>query len=209
MSDRESLSNNPTVDWNDLLQETRKGSNEARNDLFVRIAVTLRPILQCRLRGWSKEDQDDILQETLMTLAQKLPYLVSNPHYYACTILRHKIGDALRSRRSHIKLSLDDSPHPAAIALQSEIQMILAQNSSDYDIPAQVETEEYLELISRAVRRLSQFCQAFFLGILEHREIGEIWSDLHRSHADLNQGAFRKRIFDCRMKLKEILLEGN
>jgi DNA-directed RNA polymerase specialized sigma24 family protein len=207
MTDPGSWSEPSATDWNDLLHRTQHGDRQAQNNLFTRLAVTLRPILQCRLRGWSKQEQDDVLQETLMTFAQKLPGLGSNPHYYACGILRHKIGDALRARRAHTNLSLDDSQHPSAPALQSEIQMILTQNSSEDEVTVQVENDEYLELISRAVKRLSQFCQAFFLGLLEHREIAEIWSDLHRLHSDLKPGTFRKRIFDCRMKLKEILQE--
>ena len=61
-----------------------------------------------------------------------------------------------------------------------------------------------IERIIEAVKKLSAFCQTFFLSILEQRDREEIRELLG---ADSSQGAFRKRIFDCRLKLKALLQE--
>jgi RNA polymerase sigma factor (sigma-70 family) len=193
--------------WDDLLRAAQSGDAEAVNSLLSRLAVTLRTILQYRLRGWSREDREDLLQETLITFSQKLPGLKSNPHYYAAAILRNKIGDALRSRRGFRQVSLDaiSDRHPPE--LQKEIYNLLEAQTADPDVQKQMEFQENHTLIQNALKRLSIFCQTFFLGVLEQRSAEELWRLFLQAEPGLKRGAFRKRIFDCRMRLKEILLE--
>ena len=194
-------------DWNDLLRLARSGDRQGQGQFFTQLAVTLRPIVQCRLRGWPREDQEDILQEALITVAQKLDRVRSNPHKYAAAVLRNKIGDALRARSGRIRLSLDSAPDQGAGSIRQEIEQILGQTASGGDALTQVELSERLERVKSAIKRLSSFCQVFFLGIMEQREIGELWELFSASNPGLKRNAFRKRIFDCRMKLKSILQE--
>ena len=79
-------------DWNALLMGAKNGDSQKKNQLFSNLSVTLRPFLQYRLRGWSVEDREDILQETLITIDRKLEAVESNPHKYAIGVLRNKIG---------------------------------------------------------------------------------------------------------------------
>lgn len=194
-------------DWNDLLKLARAGDREGQRQFFTKLAVTLRPIVQCRLRGWPREDQEDVLQETLITVAQKLDTVRSNPHKYAAVVLRNKIGDALRARSGRIRLSLDSAPELGAGSIWQEVEQILSQTRGDEDALTQVELSERLERIKSAIKRLSSFCQAFFLGVMEQRKTGELWELFKASNPGLKRNAFRKRIFDCRMKLKSILQE--
>lgn len=194
-------------DWNDLLKLTKAGDREGQRQFFTQLAVTLRPIVQCRLRGWLREDQEDVLQETLITVAQKLDNVHSNPHKYAAAVLRNKVGDALRARSGRIRMSLDSAPDQGIGSIRQEVEQILGQTASGGDALTQVELSERIERVKSAIQRLSSFCQAFFLGVMEHREVGELWELFKEGNPGLKRNAFRKRIFDCRMKLKSILQE--
>jgi DNA-directed RNA polymerase specialized sigma24 family protein len=201
------LDSSGAKDWNDLLKLAKAGDREGQRQFFTHLAVTLGPIVQYRLRGWQHQDQEDILQETLITVAQKLDGVRSNPHKYAAAVLRNKIGDALRARSGRIRLSLDSAPEPGTGSIRQEIEQILSQTGGGKDALTQVELGERIEGIKSAIKRLSSFCQAFFIGVMEQRETGELWELFRASNPGLKRNAFRKRIFDCRMKLKSILQE--
>ncbi len=194
-------------EWNRLLIQAKSGDQQALHNLFVKLTVTLPVILQSRLRGWPTADLQDILQETLITFARKLGEIRDNPQLYAAGILRNKIGDALRVNRGHIRVPLDAWPESASPTLRNEVEQAMRQEGLFADALSELERKELLERLRQALKKLSLFCQTFFLGILEQREMEEVRKTLEASTPELKPGAFRKRIFDCRMKLKELLQE--
>ncbi|TKJ39942.1 hypothetical protein CEE37_09400 [candidate division LCP-89 bacterium B3_LCP] len=201
------MSNDNHNSWNDLLELSKIGDGEGQRQLFEKLAVTLRPILQCRLRGWAHEDQDDILQETLITVGQKLPQIESNPHKYSMIILRNKIGDALRARKRRIQVSIDSLTDPDSTSLKSAIEQALSQSSHEEEVLSGLDNRRQIDSIKEGIKRLSSFCQTFFLGILEDLDPQELWELFKSSEPGLQRNTYRKRIFDCRRKLKETLLE--
>ena len=83
-----------TVDWNGLLAKAKSGDQGSVDQLYKELNVRLQSVIQYRLWGWSKEDLDDIVQNTLMVFCEKLNQIESNPHYFALNIMRNKVGDA-------------------------------------------------------------------------------------------------------------------
>lgn len=171
---------------------------DAREALYRELSVRLRLILQYRLWGWSKQDREDIVQESLCTLERKLDQVNSNPHLFACKILHNKIGDALR-RRKVANVSLQTDP---VDDLGSPV--ILPDKDSD-GLLAEIDARYRIELVQNAIKDLSSFCREFFLGILEGRKVQELWRHFRRLEPDLQRSTFDKRIFDCRKRLKQLV----
>ncbi|HEX7344510.1 MAG TPA: sigma factor [bacterium] len=195
-------------DWEALLKRAQRDDVSAVTELLSNLAVTLRPIVQYRLRGWSRQDHDDILQETLITFARKLKQIESTPQHYAAGILRNKIGDALRSRERRSEISRSDEAAEASPVWRHEVEIALRQQNPEEDLLGQIDNDELIERIRRAVSKLSLFCQAFFVGILEGQNMADLWELFKAAEPNLERNAFRKRIFACRLKLKALLQEA-
>ena len=195
-------------DWEALLERAQRDEASAVTELFSNLAVTLRPIVQYRLRGWSNQDHDDILQETLITFARKLKHIESAPQHYAAGILRNKIGDALRFRERRSEISWNDDAAEASSVWRHEVEFALRQRNPEGDLLGQIDNDELIERIRRAVSKLSLFCQAFFVGILEGQSMVDLWEFFKTAEPHLERNAFRKRIFACRLKLKALLQEA-
>lgn len=193
---------NEITDWNGLLASSRAGDSAARDRLCREIAVRLRLVLQCRLRGWAQEDLDDLLQNTLMVFIEKLAEIESNPHHFAYGILRNKIGDELRRRKRRM-----ESPKEAPSAEEARGVMESAVAGWSASFAANLESKDLVQHISWAIRRMSLFCRTFFLGILEEKTVLELWGVFQALEPNLQRGTFDKRVYDCRRKLRE-LLEG-
>ncbi len=194
-------------DWNDLLLRSKQGNLEAQDELLSSLAVTLRPMLQCRLRGRPKEDLEDALQDTLLTFSQKIDKIDSDPHRYAAVILRNKIGDYYRRQKSALKISIDTEPESMAPGLRREIEEVMSRHGPGVFIQPKLEKEEQIKKIKAAIKSLSQFCKTFFLGILEDYDRDHLFELLCVSEPSLSRGTYRKRIFDCRQKLKTLITE--
>jgi len=197
------LPDEPKLDWNDLLLKVKAEQTEARNALCQALSVRLRLIAQYRLWGWSRQDLDDVVQESLVTLLQKLPQVNSNPQMFACEILRHKIGDALR-RRKMIKIPLQADPADDSHSREA-VAMPAVHPEEDDGFIARIEARDRVDLVKTAIRNLSPFCRAFFLGILEGQSAPELWRLFKRLEPGLQRSAFDKRIFDCRKRLKQLV----
>jgi DNA-directed RNA polymerase specialized sigma24 family protein len=197
----------PKESWDELLSRAKTKDRQALNELIIQLTVTLRPILQSRLRGWSHEDKQDVMQETLVTFTQKLAEVKSNPHHFAAAILRHKIGDAMRrQRRGHADfVTLDDNS--IAPDMRRQIELCLSQYGPGTTFVRRLEDAELLKHVIRALEELSDFCQTFFLGLMEQVDREELFQLLRRMDPSLRRGTFRKRIFDCRQRLKLLLQE--
>jgi DNA-directed RNA polymerase specialized sigma24 family protein len=198
----------PSSDWDALLQRAQRDEASALTELISKLAVTLRPILQYRLRGWSDHDHNDILQETLIVFANKLKQIESAPHHYAAGILRNKIGDALRSREKRAEFSWSDDKTEAHALWRHEVEIVLRQQDPEQDLLGRIDNDERIERIRQAIGKLSLFCQAFFVGILEGQGMADLWELFKSAEPALQRNAFRKRIFACRLKLKALLPEA-
>ena len=191
--------------WNELLWQAQRGEQQAQNRLFKELSVTLRPFLESRLRGWSREDKDDVLQETFIIIGAKLQDIQTNPHRYGIKVLRNKIGHALRNPPHKRMVSADSADDYKSSALRQAIARSLSHESSGNDLLDELGKKEEIERIQTAVHKLPTFCRAFFLGILNGRTRKELWRLFKTSDPGLKRGTYRKRIFDCRMKLAELL----
>lgn len=89
-----------------------------------------------------------------------------------------------------------------------EVEIVLRQRSPEQELLGQIENDELIERIRRAVSKLSLFCQAFFVGILEGQDMANLWELFKTAEPALQRNAFRKRIFACRLKLKALLQEA-
>jgi len=191
------------IAWDELLSRAQEGDEVAQNDLSGKILVRLRPILQYRLWGWSPEEHEDILQDTLMVFVQKLNQIKSNPHHYALAILRNKIGDTLRAQKRDIAVESYEGHVPAAQVSVEAPPWNAARAGGDFT--GELEAKELRNQIRGVIRSLSLFCQTLFLAILEDQTIGDVWQLVQEVEPDLQRSTFDKRVFDCRRKLRQLV----
>lgn len=197
------LAEGEAIDWDGLLRRAQEGDGQAQNDLCGKIKVRLGPILQYRLWGWSPEEYEDILQDTLIVFLQKLDQIKSNPHHYALEILRHKIGDVLRIHKRGIAVGYNEGPTPVREAPVEEVTRSAAQPGGDFR--EEVEAKDLADYIRKVIKKLSLFCQTFFLAILEDQTIGEVWQLVQEMEPNLHRSTFDKRVFDCRRRLRQLV----
>jgi DNA-directed RNA polymerase specialized sigma24 family protein len=201
------LENKETVDWNDLLAKAKSGVPGADDQLCKELEVRLRSVIQYRLWGWSKEDLDDIIQNTLVVFCEKINQIDSNPHYFALNIMRNKVGDALRSHKSGREVSLEPGEANDGLSgIPTPIETI-SDDDERSDFTQEIENKELNEKIRLAIKKMSTFCKTFFLAVLEDQPISEIWDCFRQAERDLSRSTFDKRIFDCRKRLR-FLLKG-
>ena len=145
--------------WESLLKAAQNGDLDRQRELIEALNVRLRIIVQYRCWGWSNQDHEDILQETLEVFWCNLNSISDHPEMYALKVLRNKIGDELRrrlGRRNVIASNIDD--------LQTYVKVPLDESKlpdESYDIEAKIEYDELLRIFERAILRLSPFCQRF------------------------------------------------
>ena len=131
------------IDWNKLLVQAKQGDKSAEEELFSNLRVSLRPLVESKLRRWSLDDQQDILQETLITFWQKRDIVTSNPHLYAREILRNKIGHALRSHKQRRSISIEPDDSYNAQVVEGEIEQTLHEQGTEDRVVAEIEKQEY------------------------------------------------------------------
>ena len=204
----QSLRNPPELesgpDFNELLRSCKSGDAAARERLFRHLQVRLRSVLKYRLRGWPVEELEDILQDAMLVVTEKLDQVESNPHYFALDVLRKKIGGSISRHRRRVNLSIDPTggeeerddnrgaPSPANLP------------SHEMDL-AGMESADVAEAIRRAIHHLSPLCQALFTALLENRSVAETWELFSTTETGLRRSTFDKRLFDCRRKLRRLL----
>jgi DNA-directed RNA polymerase specialized sigma24 family protein len=200
------MSKDDNTNWTALLKLARASDPVAREELFKALEVRLRPVVQYRLRGWSDQAHREILQATLAVVFMKLNEIDDNPDHFALSVLRNKIGDALRSKSRHAYLSI--SPTGAAETEESQRSDVISDlPSPDSDFTKRLEKNDLIRAIRSVIHKLPVLCQSLFTGMLEHRSIIEIW-ELHSSiDPTLSRSTFDKRIFDCRKKLRTLMAE--
>lgn len=148
-------------------------------------------------------DLDDILQNTLLVVAEKLDQPDMNPPRFALTVLRNKIGDALRAHAAGRRMQSMDAHREA------DDRPSLPGFAAEVPDPGEAIDRGMLAArIREAIKKLSKFCQGFFLSALEGRDVGEFWELALQTEPKLKRSAFDKRVFDCRQRLRKEL-EGH
>jgi DNA-directed RNA polymerase specialized sigma24 family protein len=195
-----------SINWTDLLKAARANEKVAREELFKALEVRLRPVVQYRLRGWSDQDHREILQDTLAVVFMKLNEIDDNPDHFALSVLRNKIGDALRTKSRHTHLSISSTG--AAESEESQRSDVISDlPCPDSDFTKRLEKNDLIRAIRSVIHKLPVLCQSLFTGMLEHRSIIEIWELHSRIDPALSRSTFDKRIFDCRKKLRNLMAE--
>lgn len=191
-------------DFNALLRASKSGDTGARERLFRHLQVRLRPILKYRLWGWPVEELEDILQDALLVVAEKLDQVESNPHYFALDVLRKKIGGSISRHHRRVHLSIDPTGTDEERGERGAAASPAALPSHEIDVAA-LESADTAEAIRKAIGRLSPLCQALFTALLENRSVAETWELFGGTEKGLRRSTFDKRLFDCRRKLRQLL----
>ena len=59
--------------------------------------------------------------------------------------------------------------------------------------------------IVQAIKKLTKFCQVYFLAILEERELGEVWQFAKAFEPGLARCTFDQRTRRCRQRLRQLV----
>lgn len=189
------------TDYNALLHRSKNGDAAAREQLFSVLQVRLWTILKYRLRRWPEDELKDIMQNTLLVVADKLPQIESNPDLFALDVLRNKIGNSLSRAHRRVDVSLDatDSRDDSD---EHDTVTALPNDSDPADDAAHA---DLVDTIRGAIKKLSPLCQALFVALLENQSVADTWELLQRLQPALRRSAFDKRLFDCRKKLRSLI----
>lgn len=193
------MSEQQNIDWKSLLKDAQGGDQRRQDELFEALNVRLRMIIQYRCWGWSAQDQEDILQETLEVFWDKLNSISDHPETYALKILRNKIGDELRKRLGRRKVLTNDEDDCQASSTVALDEMMIADQS--YDIEGKVEHEDITKMFIHAIKELPPFCKTLFTGLLEGKSINDMWAFFSSLNPRLTRTAFDTRNSRCRQKL--------
>ena len=184
------MSQQQPVNWKSLLKAAQGGNQNCQNELIKALSVRLRLSIKYRCCGWSPEDQEDILQETLEVFWNKLDSISDHPERYALKILINKIGNEIQKRKGK--------------------QCVLPETVGDhcttfidepFDVLTKIEQQEYKNRFIFAIKRLSPYCRTLFMGLLEGKSINEMWEIFSSLDLGLTRSAFDTRNTRCRYKL--------
>ena len=196
---------NDSHEWDRLLQNAKTGDRDAQNRLCERLKVRLSSVVKYRLQGWSSEEREDILQDTLLVFMEKMPQVNSQPQHYALAILKNKIGNALQHRRIATHLPLRDSNGSDTEQQKCLAAEILSTGETESEFLDKLDKKLALEHILGALTELSDFCRVFFIGMIEGQSLRDVWQLSKACEPNLRRSAFDKRTFDCRRRLRELL----
>jgi len=147
---------------------------------------------------------EDLLHDCLETFIEKLDLVDSNPQYYADRILRNKIGDLLRHRKGPRGIPLSaDKEQDFAHQVGAATDLDTADPESDFT--RSLETDELLDRLLSAIRKMDPFCKAYFLARLENLDTKEIKNLVEQRDPKLKRSAFYVRVLRCRRKLRKML----
>jgi DNA-directed RNA polymerase specialized sigma24 family protein len=189
-----------------LLQRAKSGNEAGMSELCDVVRVRLLSLVRYKVRSWSREDHEDLVQETLTIFVRDLMKIEHSPLIYAHAILQKRIWNEMAKARRSKDVSLerraatgtererDDSPDGA-----------LWQDHA-IDVADDIERKTKLERVWTAIQALNhEFCKPLLTAIMEGYDIGELWTKFSDLYPHLNRNAFYKRIFDCRKRLWEQL----
>ncbi len=84
---------------NRLLADAQQGDRAARERLLAELRPRLLLVARVRLRDTLREQAEDVVQETLIVVTERLAVISDRPDRYALAVLRNKIGHVYRSRQ--------------------------------------------------------------------------------------------------------------
>jgi DNA-directed RNA polymerase specialized sigma24 family protein len=189
-----------------LLQRAKSGDEAGLDELCGVVRVRLLGLVRFKVRGWSREDHEDLVQETLTIFVRDLHKIEHRPLTYAHAILQKRIWNELDKARRSREVSLDqrlpqDTFSDAVDALDDRLLRDPA-----VDVAGEVERKVELERVWRAIQSLHhEFCKPLLTAIVEGYEIGELWKRFSKLDPNLHRNTFYKRVFDCRRRLWAIL----
>jgi len=163
-------------------------------------------LVRFKVRGWSREDHEDLVQDTLTIFVRDLNKIEHSPLTYAYAILQKRIWNELdKARRSReVPLDVQSTGNESGGFVHALESRLLRDDS--VDVADDVERKAKLERVWRAIQSLGrEFCKPLLTAIMEGFEIGELWERFSQLDPNLTRNAFYKRVFDCRKRLWEIL----
>jgi DNA-directed RNA polymerase specialized sigma24 family protein len=191
------MHNHEQVNWLGLLDRVKKGDPEAKETLAWELHVRLRPLVQHRLSAWSAQDWEDILQNTFETFfaGASLQRIRSDPLRWALKILRNKIGEAIRKRRSSKEIALE------AVAETAHGNDVFADRTS---LVTEMEYRELWRQLDSCIVGLSGFCQQYFQAYREGYDRRELWCIAKQADPKLKKNAYYARVFRCLERLRTL-----
>jgi len=181
-----------------LLEAAQCSDRNRREELAEELNVRLRLVIQYKCRGWSPEDKEDILQETMEVFWGKLQSIKDRPQSYALRILRNKIGDQLRKRAGRRDITAADAdPLPPPRVPLDEKTLI----DESQDVEAKIELDDLVGKLKTAIMRLPPFCKTFFMGLLEGKSNNDMREFFSSLNPRLKRSAFDNRSMRCRQRL--------
>src|SRR3989339_147506 len=90
-----------------LLQRAKSGDETGLSELCGVIRVRLLGLVRFKVRGWSREDHEDLVQDTLVVFVRDLRKIEDNPLTYAHAVLQKRIWNELDKARRSREVSLD------------------------------------------------------------------------------------------------------
>ncbi len=195
------LSVGSRADLRDLVQRAKEGDISAFEQIYH---VYGRKILNYiyHMTG-SREESEDLTQETFVTVFQKLNTLRDDTRFepWLYTIARNYIFQRYRSRSAPL-VSLDT---PRNEDERAEIQRVAAQAKSPED---ETLSDELQEVISRAIASLTpKYREVFILAAMRGMSYQDIAELTGRSMASVKTDIHRARLV-VRDRVKRYLREG-
>ena len=190
------------VNWNELLSQAQDGNYTARDRLCELLHARLLTVVQFRLRGLDKNVREDLVQEAMVTIIEKLDAIKENPHYFALIVLRNKIGDFLR----HQKASAARIQNGGDCDNQEIIDTAYHHSRENgTDIEDDIQFRDLVVHIAKAINMLPPFCRAYFQAALSGFSVGEILQMLMKNEPNLSRSNFDSRVHRCRKKLMVLM----
>lgn len=185
-----------------LVDAAVKGDREALNKLIETLTIRLRSVVKHRVGWWPEQEQEDLIQSTLVVFVEKLGDIRSNPCAFIVQILSNRIGNELQKKRRRRDVSIVNGSDSDEFAMPGVLSLTHSPELAADASPERLHQQLEIQVIIRAIDRLSPFCRTVFKGIIEGLAIGDIWADLSAIEPSLTRNAFDKRIFECRKRLR-------
>lgn len=190
----------------ELFQRAKAGDEASLTSLYSIVRVRLLALTRYKVRSWSREDHEDLVQETMAIFSRDLQKIEHNPLIYAHSILQKRIWNEMdkahRSRQASLEPftsgnSKDDQPNIADSSFMQD---------GSVDIERDIEDKERVERVWQAIQSLNhEFCKPLLTGIIQGLEVSELWEKFSELDPNLSRNTFYKRVFDCRKRLLAIL----
>ena len=73
------------------------------------------------------------------------------------------------------------------------------------DFTRDIEAKDLADHVRRAIKKLPEFCQTYFMGVLEGRCLAEMWQFFRDLDPALRRATFDSKVLRCRRRLWELI----